>query len=118
MEIVNEVIIWLKANWFFLVMLITGVWYGKRAFLELIFNPLAGGNGKVQMDELAKGVVLIILILASYKDGNRVHEWSYFSDSFYAILLAGVFGIAAIKPASSVLTSYFTKTKPEEETHE
>lgn len=111
MEIINEVIAWLKINWVFLTMLTAMAWYGKTGFKLFIFEPLAGGNGHIQMDELAKGIVLGILILATYKDGSRLHEWPYFSDAFYAILLAGVFGIAAIKPATDVLTSYFNKKK-------
>lgn len=107
---VDTFLAWLRANYVFLTMIGLGIWYGKTAFKELIFTPLAGGNGKVQMDELAKGIVLTVLVLASYVDGNRTHEWPYFSDSFYAILLAGVFGIAAIKPATEVLTNYFQKS--------
>lgn len=114
MEIINEVIAWLKANYVFLTMLGIGIWYGKLIVKELIFNPLAGGNGKVQMDELAKGIVLTIFILASWKDGTRVHEWSFFSDSFYAILLATICGIAAIKPASGILHNVFGKNKQED----
>lgn len=106
---VDAVIAWLKVNYVFLTLIGLGIWYGKTAFKELIFTPLAGGNGKVQMNELAKGITLTVLILASWKDGNRTHEWAYFSDAFYAILLAGVFGIAAIEPAAGVLTSYFQK---------
>lgn len=110
-EFINDSIAWLKLNWMFLTMLVIAAWYGKTGFKVFIFEPLAGGNGHIQMDELAKGIVLGILILATYRDGNRIHEWTYFSDAFYAILLAGVFGIAAIKPATDVLTSYFNKKK-------
>lgn len=109
MQYVDPIIAWLKVNYVFLTLMGLGIWYGKTAFKELIFTPLAGGNGKVQMDELAKGIVLVVLILAAYKDGNRTHEWSYFSDSFYAILLAAVCGIASIKPATEVLNNYFNK---------
>lgn len=106
---IDQIIAWLKSNYLFLTFLGLGVWYGKRAFKTFIFDPLAGGNGSVQMDEMAKGITLGILILASYRDGNRTHEWPYFSDAFYAILLAGVFGIGAIKPAQDVLNNYFGK---------
>jgi hypothetical protein len=106
---IDAIISWLRDNYVFLTLMGLGIWYGKLAFKELIFTPLAGGNGKVQMDELAKGIVLVVLILASYKDGTRTHEWQYFSDSFYAILLAAVCGIASIKPAAQVLNNYFTK---------
>jgi hypothetical protein len=118
LDVLNEIILWLKSNWFFLVALVVAIRYGKTGFKELIFNPLAGGNGKVQMDELAKGVILAVFILASYKDGNRVREAAYFSDSFYAILLAAICGIASIKPATNVLHNVFGKDKPKEETHE
>lgn len=106
-DIINEVIAWLKLNWVFLTMLALGAWYGKTAFKVFIFEPLAGGNGHIQMDELAKGIVLTVFILATYRDGTRAHEWAFFSDSFYAILLAAVCGIASIKPATDMLSSYF-----------
>lgn len=109
---IDQIIAWLKVNYLFLTFLGLGIWYGKAGFKTFVFDPLAGGNGTVQMDEMAKGITLGILILASWKDGNRTHEWAYFSDAFYAILLSGVFAIAAIQPARDVMTSYFnSKTK-------
>lgn len=70
----------------------------KWLFITFIFDPIAGGNGKVQMDELAKAIILVLTVWSVTKDGNRVHEWSYFSDAFYMTMLGGLFAIAAIKP--------------------
>jgi hypothetical protein len=115
LDILNATIDWLKTNYVFLCFIVLGIWYGKLAFRVFVFDPLAGGNGKIQLDEMAKGITLGVLILASWRDGNRLHEWRYFSDAFYAILLAGVFGIASIKPAAQVLGNYFSKKKEDEQ---
>lgn len=89
---------------FWAIVAIGGIFiYGKSFYRKYIFDPLAGGNGKIQMDELAKGVVVAIIIWAVQRDGYRTHEWAYFNDAFYAALIAGLFAIAAIKPIASVL---------------
>jgi hypothetical protein len=79
--------------------------YRKYIYQTFFFTPLAGGNGKIQMDELVKAVVVVIFIWCVRKDGMRTHEWRYFSDAFFSVLLAGVFAIAAIKPVVSVLNT-------------
>ena len=86
--------------------------YGRTVYKDFIFTPLAGGNGKIQMDELAKGIVLAILIWAVHRDGYRTHEWTYFTDAFYAALLAAIFAIASIKPVTSVLNAVKKKDTP------
>lgn len=82
------------------------LFYGRTFHERYIFTPLAGGNGKIQMDELAKGVLIAILLWSVNRDGYRVHEWTFFSDAYYAALIAGLFAIAAIKPAASILKNY------------
>jgi hypothetical protein len=80
--------------------------YRKSIYNDLFFTPLAGGNGKVQMDEAAKAVIIAVLLWCVARDGYRTHEWPYFSGTFYATLLAGLFSIAAIKPVVAILNSY------------
>lgn len=75
----------------------------KWLFITFVFDPIAGGNGKVQMDELAKAVILSLTIWSVLKDGNRSHEWTYFSDAFYMTMLGGLFAIAAIKPVADAI---------------
>lgn len=71
---------------------------------KLIFEPLAGGNGKIQMDEIGKGVLIALLIYSVYVEANRTDmTTSVFSDSFYLILLSGVFAIASIRPVADIL---------------
>jgi len=89
--------------------------YKNEIYKKFIFDPLAGGNGKIQMDEMAKGVVIGIIIWAVQRDGYRTHEWAYFTDTFYAALLAGLFAIAAIKPVASVMKHNKTKNDNEKE---
>jgi hypothetical protein len=79
--------------------------YRKAIYKDFIFTPLAGGNGKVQMDEAAKGVIIAVLLWCVARDGYRNHEWAYFSGTFYATLLAGLFAIASIKPITAILNA-------------
>lgn len=106
----------LTAIWTFLgehfwtiVVLTTAILFGRTLHQKYVYEPLAGEDGKVQMDELGKGIIMGILIWAVQRDGYRTHEWTYFTDAFYAALLAGIFAIAAIKPIASVLNGRFHK---------
>lgn len=69
-------------------------WFNK-IWMTYIFTPLAGGNGKIQMDELAKGILLGMIISASIKEG-RTPEQMY-PDSYWTFLFMAVFGIAGLK---------------------
>lgn len=95
----EQIIPFLIDNWILLTLVVVLLIYRR----QLIFDPLAGGNGKIQMDELAKGVIVGAFIYAVYKEGER-NDLSQvvFNDTFYAILLAGVFAIAAIKPVTEI----------------
>lgn len=111
-EVVQTVWSFVVEHFWTMVALLGILVYGKTIHDKYVFTPLAGGNGKIQMDELAKGIIMAILIWAVQRDGYRGHEWAYFSDVFYATLLAGIFAIAAIKPVTSVLnTRYNGKSK-------
>lgn len=71
--------------------------YGKWLFHNLVFVPLAGGNGKVQMDEMAKAIICVIFILSALWEGTRQHEWHIFSDAYWFALLGTICLIAGIK---------------------
>lgn len=96
---------WIVDNGLVALALIYVAIYRKYIYQTFFFSPLAGGNGKIQMDELVKGIVVFMFIWCVRKDALRTHEWAYFSDAFYGVLLAGIFAIAAIKPAVSILNS-------------
>lgn len=64
---------------------------------RLVFTPLAGGNGVVQMDELSKGVIMVVFYLSSRAEAFRAHEYHVFSDAYWYALLGCVALIAGIK---------------------
>lgn len=64
---------------------------------RLIFTPLAGGNGVVQMDELSKGVIMIVFYLSARAEAFRTHEYHIFSDAYWYALLGCVSLISGIK---------------------
>jgi hypothetical protein len=69
----------------------------KDVYKTYVFDPLAGGNGKIQMDELAKAVLVIMIIRASIKEGASPDQ--VYPDIYWISLFASVCAIAAIKPA-------------------
>jgi hypothetical protein len=62
-----------------------------------IFDPLAGGNGKIQMDELTKAVLVIMICRASFREGHSPEQ--LYPDVYWICIFAAVCAIAAIKPA-------------------
>jgi hypothetical protein len=72
---------------------------------------MAGGNGKVQMDELAKGIILAVFIFSAVLEGFRKHDYHVFSDAYYFALLGAVCLIAGIKHGSKLFSH---KDKPKE----
>ena len=94
MELINQIIphLWTALGIFIVIR------YGRKIYQDLIFTPLAGGNGKVQMDEVAKAIILIVFIYCVRTDATRTTEYHVFSDTFYFALLLSVCAIASIKP--------------------
>lgn len=62
-----------------------------------IFDPLAGGNGKIQMDELTKAIMVFMICSASIKEGKSPEQ--VYPDIYWICIFASVCAIAAIKPA-------------------
>lgn len=90
----------LLENWLMIILVVTVLWHRKK----LLWEPLAGGNGHVQMDELAKFVIIGLLIFSVYVEATRENlDKQVFTDTFYLILLGGVFSIASIKPMMSMI---------------
>jgi len=105
MELLNILHETMPILWSALGLLIV-ILYGKRLYNDLIFTPLAGGNGKVQMDEMAKAIILIVFIYCVRTDATRATEYHVFSDTFYFALLLSVCAIASIKPLFENMTQF------------
>jgi hypothetical protein len=68
-------------------------------YTTFIFKPLAGGNGVIQMDEMAKAVLLIMIVRSSLKEEKAIGQ--VFPDVYWICIFGAVCAIAAIKPAFS-----------------
>lgn len=73
-------------------------WLNKQ-WQTYIFDPLAGGNGKIQTSELAQWMLLIMICSASIKEGRSTEQ--VYPDIYWICIFASVCAIAAIKPAFS-----------------
>lgn len=83
-----------------IILVVTVLWHRKK----LLWEPLSGGNGHVQMDELSKFIILGLLIFCVYVEATRENlDKQVFSDTFYLILLGGAFSIASIKPITTMI---------------
>ena len=78
-----------------ILFLCVALYYRKHIYQEYIFIPLAGGNGKIQMDELAKAVLLIMIAKASEKEGRTAEQ--YYPDIYWIMIFTAVCTIAALK---------------------
>jgi hypothetical protein len=111
---IQNILLWIWENKWSIVALFILFRHGKHVYRDLIFTPLAGGNGKVQMDELAKAVILAVFIFSALVEAARKTEYHVFSDAYYASLLLSVCAIAAIKPAFDKMKN-FHKDSPKQE---
>ena len=75
----------------------------KYLYETFIFKPLAGGNGVVQMDEIAKAILLVMICRASFREGESPDQ--IYPDIYWICIFAAVCAIAAIKPAFSKFKS-------------
>jgi hypothetical protein len=72
----------------------------KKVFRIFIFDPLAGGNGKIQTQEYAQWLLLLMIARASYIEG-KLPEQAY-PDIYWTMLFGAVIAIAG-------LSKYFKK---------
>lgn len=114
----TTVLQWIWQNIWTLAALFVLFRYGARIYKDLIFTPLAGGNGKVQMDELAKAIILGTFVLSATVEAFRAPGTpQVFSNEYYFALLLSVCAIAAIKPAFGNMKNFkndLTETKKNE----
>ena len=71
--------------------------YHKLIAVKVFFDPLAGGNGKVQMNEAAKGLILVLFCLLLYVEAKRPTEAHIFDKEIFYAMLAAVMGIAGLQ---------------------
>lgn len=84
----------LLENWLVLTLVTLLIVYRKK----LIWEPLSGGNGHVQMDEVAKALIMFSFMWGVWKEGTRTElDKRVFDDTYFLILVSAVFAIANIK---------------------
>lgn len=83
-------------------------WFNK-IWHTYVFIPLAGGNGKIQMDELTKAVLVVMICRASLQEGRSVEQ--VYPDIYWIMIFTAVFAIAAIKPAFGKFKDYINDNK-------
>lgn len=87
--------------------------YWRQIYQDMVFTPLAGGNGKIQMNEAAQGVILLVFAGSSYVEATRTTEYHIFSDAYYFALLGAVAVIAGLKHfGADLIRKGSTKTQP------
>lgn len=89
---------WISEHFYEVLILYLFVRYNRK----LVFLPLAGGNGHVQLDELAKGVILGAFALSAKAEASRVQQWQIFPDSYWYALLGAVILIAGLKQGAEL----------------
>ena len=85
-----------------------------KVYKTYVFDPLAGGNGKIQMDEIAKLVLLIMIWKASIIEGKSTEQ--VYPDIYWIMIFTAVCAIAAIKPACSKVKELYKKEDKEPHT--
>jgi len=71
---------------------------GLIIYRKELFVALAGGNGKLQMDEINKGLILLIFYLSFNAEAFRSDLNNHvFDASYWYAIIGGVFLIAGLK---------------------
>lgn len=107
---ITVILSWIWVNIFklgFISLIILNI---KKIIKVFILQPLQGDDEKTSMNELAKFVILGLLIFAMHANKVRDTEYQTYSDTTIGYLIGGVFSIAAINPIASI----FKKRKEEE----
>lgn len=90
---------------------------GSVIYRRGIYTALAGGNGNLQTDELAKGIILLVFYLSFRSESTRSDMAHYlFPDSYWFAILGCVALIAGIKSGafSKVMGSHKKEEKKQE----
>ena len=87
------------------------IWHRKVVYKDWIFTPLAGGNGKIQMDELVKGILVVMIVRASDREGGSTDQ--AYPDIYWIMIFSAIFAIAALKvPINKAFSNFTKKSEP------
>jgi hypothetical protein len=71
------------------------VWHHRYLYREWLFNPTAGGNGKIQMDEIAKWIILGYAWRANELEGASAEQ--VYPDVYWFSIFFSIAAISGIK---------------------
>lgn len=69
----------------------------QYVYQTFIFDPLAGGNGKVQTSEITQWVLVVMICSASIKEGKSAEQ--LYPDIYWTMIYLTVAAIAGLKVA-------------------
>lgn len=81
--------------------------YNIKGFIEAFKGP----DGKWSLSEVSKVIIIGILLYMVNKDGNRDHDWTYYSDAVYFVFLGGLFAMAELKEIVKLISAMMGKNK-------
>ena len=92
---------WCFNNIFVILIILFLVWEGRMLYKTLFLQPIRGGNGIAQMDEVAKWLMMVYLGYMVWKEGEEIGQ-AYPEGVFWAMVI-GAFLIAGVKEFAVVL---------------
>ena len=92
MEWISNIWDWCMSNLFWIVLTVFIIWERKTLFYGLFLEPIRGGNGKTQMNELAEWVLIWTLVYMVHLEGQSAEQ--VFPVSWGWAMLGGIFLIA------------------------
>ena len=87
-------------NFSLVVFAVFVLWERKVLFKGLFLEPIRGGNGKTQMDELAKWIMIWMLVYMIHLEGQSVEQ--VFPESWGWAIIMGIFLIAGYQETVKV----------------
>ena len=70
---------------------------GVMFYRKELYTAIAGGNGQLQMDEIAKALILVVFYISARAERFREHEYQIYPEWYWVSLLGTVAIIAGIK---------------------
>ena len=67
----------------------------SRIYDTYVFTPLAGGNGKIQMEEYARTALLVQTLYSAYLEGKGPEQ--LYPDIYWIMILTAICTIAGMK---------------------
>jgi hypothetical protein len=95
MQVISDMWALFVDNFTLIVFAVFTVWERKVLFRGLFLEPIRGGNGKTQMNELAKWVMVWVLVYMVHLEGQGVEQ--VYPESWGWAIIMGIFLIAGYK---------------------